>query len=186
MPQVVKYNLFLSKFAVITDFLDSDEVDSILALEKKLMFSKDQNSKNTGDVASLALNNDTQWLFDKFSALVGQVNHAHFMLDLDGFDSFQFAKYKKNQEYNWHFNTEFAFLNWERKISASIMLTDSEEYLGGEFEVINTGDPNEVNPIKLEKGCVLFYAPWMANQFTTVTSGTVRFLNAHIMGKRGC
>lgn len=150
------------------------------------MFSKDQNPKNTGEIASLAQTKDSQWLFDKFSMMIGQLNHAHFMADLDGFDSFQFAKYKKNQEYGWHFNTEFAFLNWERKISATIMLTDSDEYLGGDFEVMNTGDPNEINPIKLERGSVLLHAPWMPSQFTTVTSGTVRFLTTHVMGKRSC
>lgn len=187
MPQVVKYNRVLSKFAVVSDFLTEEESERILVAEKKLMFSKDQqNSKNKADIAFLPPNQDTQWLFDKFSGLIGRVNADFFMYDIDGYDSFQFTKHKKNQETGWHYNVDFAFLNWERKISASIMLTDPEEYLGGEVEIMSTGDPNEVIPIKPQLGHVIFYAPWMPSRVLPVTSGTRRTLNVSIMGKRGC
>jgi len=53
MPQVIKYNRVLSKFAVASDFLIQEEVDILLSIEKKLMFGKDQqNSKNKADVAT--------------------------------------------------------------------------------------------------------------------------------------
>jgi hypothetical protein len=187
MPQVIKYNRVLSKFAVISDFLTQEEVDAVTSLEKKLMFSKDQiNGKNKADIAILPPNQDTQWLFDKFSALVGRINIDFFMYDIDGFDAFAYTKYKKGQECGWHYDVDFAFLNWERKISASIMLTDPEEYLGGEIEIMGTGDPGEVMPIKPNLGSIVFHAPWMPSRITTVTSGTRKSLNVWVMGKRGC
>jgi len=187
MPQVIKYNRMLSKFAVIADFLDQQEVEAILSIEKKLMFAKDQmNVKNKGDIAHFAPNQETQWIFDKFSSLIGRVNLDFFMYDIDGFDSFQFVKYKKGQDCGWHYNVDFAYLNWERKICASIMLTDPEEYLGGEMEIMGTGDPDEVSPIKPALGHVVFYAPWMPSRINTVTSGTRRTLDVWVMGKRNC
>ena len=187
MPQVIKYNRVLSKFAVVSDFLNQEEINAILDLEKKLMFRKDQqNSKNKADIATLPPNQDTQWLFDKFSSLIGRINIDFFMYDIDGFDSFMFTKLKKGQECGWHYDVDFAFLNWERKISASIMLTDPEEYLGGEVEVMATGDPDEVVPVKPQIGHVIFHAPWMPSRITPVTSGTRKSLNVWVMGKRGC
>lgn len=187
MPQVIKYNRALSKFAVVSDFLNQQEVEQILSFERKLMFGHDlQNNKNKADIATFVQNQDTQWIFDKFSTLVGQVNTDFFMYDVDGFDFFKFTKYKKGQEYGWHYDVDFIFLNWERKISASIMLTDPEEYLGGEIEVLSTGDPTEVVPLKPPLGHVLFHAPWMPSRILPVTSGTRRTLDVSIMGKRGC
>jgi hypothetical protein len=187
MPQVIKYNRILSKFAVVSDFLDQNEVETILSFEKKLMFNKDQmNNKNKGDIAALPMSNETQWLFDKFSPLIGRVNADFFMADIDGYDNFQFSKHKKNQECGWHYNVDFAFLNWERKICASIMLTDPEEYLGGELEIMSSGDPEEVSPMKPPLGHVVFFAPWMPSRILPVTSGTRKTLNVSIMGKRGC
>jgi len=161
MPQVIKYNRVLSKFAVASDFLIQEEVDILLSIEKKLMFGKDQqNSKNKADIATLPPNQETQWIFDKFSSVIGRINIDFFMYDIDGFDSFQFVKYKKGQECGWHYDVDFSFMNWERKICASIMLTDPEEFV--------------------------FYPPWMPARILPVTSGTRRSLNVWVMGKRNC
>jgi len=187
MPQVIKYNRVLSKFAVASDFLIQEEVDILLSIEKKLRFGKDQqNSKNKADIATLPPNQETQWIFDKFSSVIGRINIDFFMYDIDGFDSFQFVKYKKGQECGWHYDVDFSFMNWERKICASIMLTDPEEYLGGEMEVMSTGDPNEVVPLKPPLGHIVFYPPWMPARILPVTSGTRRSLNVWVMGKRNC
>ncbi len=53
-------------------------------------------------------------------------------------------------------------------------------------EVMSTGDPNEVVPLKPPLGHIVFYPPWMPARILPVTSGTRRSLNVWVMGKRNC
>lgn len=187
MPGVAKYNRALSKFAVVNEFLNQQELELVLGLEKNLLFNKDQSSiTDKTDLAVVPADQNTQWLFDKFSALIGQVNHDFFMYDIDGFDNFQFMRVKKNGRIDWHNQVEPMYMTWERKIFASIMLTPSEEYLGGEHEVMSTGNPEDVASLKLNAGDVVFHAPWMSSRIVQITSGTRKTLNVWVMGKRAC
>ena len=188
MPSVIKYNRVLSKFAVANNFLTPEEVEVILGFEKSLLFNKDQsNVTEKTEIGILASDpSSTQWLFDKFSALVGNINHEFFMYDIDGFDNFQFVRTKKNGRVDWHFQVENFYSTWERKICASIMLTPPDEYLGGDHEVMSTGNPEEPASIKINAGDVVFYAPWMSSRVVQITSGTRKVLNTWVMGKRTC
>lgn len=188
MPSVAKYNRVLTKFAVANNFLTQEELDVILGFEKNLPFNKDQSSvTEKTDIAVIGPDpNATQWIFDKFAGLVGQINHEFFMQDIDGFDNFQFVRTKKNGRIDWHTQVEPVYTTWERKICASIMLTPPEEYLGGEQEIINLGNPEEPASIKINAGDVVFHAPWMPSRIVQITSGTRKVLNTWIMGKRTC
>lgn len=197
MPQYLKYNRPLPQFKVIEKYFTDEEVDKIIDLEELQNFTEGKvgSNKSGGVLDSKARDSEiswihptqqSQWVFDKFGYLLGQVNHDVFMYDVDGFEAFQYTKYNKSQHYDWHFDVHTEYLNWERKISASIILSDPREYSGGELEVINTGNPEKSYVARPNKGDIVFFASWMSHRVRPVTKGTRRSLVAWIMGKRSC
>lgn len=199
MPQYLKYQRPLPQFKVVEKYFSEEEVDKIIDLEELQNFTKgkvgsdiQKNSSNLNqevrdsDISWIHPSPQSQWLFDKFGYLVAQVNHDVFMYDLDGFDAFQYTIYKKTHHYDWHFDTQMDYLNWERKMSCVIILSDPKEYSAGELEVMTIGHPEKTYCERPNKGDVIFFASWMPHRVRPVTKGTRRSLVAWIMGKRVC
>jgi PKHD-type hydroxylase len=202
MPSYTKYIRPLVQHAIVENYFTDEEVDKIIDFEELQEFSDGKmgsgvstDSTNTGridkkyrdsEISWLRWSPESRWIFDKFSGLLGQINHAHFMYDIDGFDAFQYTKYKKNQHYNWHFDAFTEYQAFERKISAVVMLTDPEKYTGGELEVVIDGNIEKPMSIRPPKGSVIFFASWMPHRVAPVKSGVRKSLVAWIMGKRVC
>lgn len=195
MPSFPKYNRQLHQYCIVEKYFSDEEVEKIIDLEELQQFSEGKVgsgdpkvNKKTRDseISWLVLSNESKWVFDKFSSLVGKVNYDHFMLDIDGFDSFQYTKYKPKQHYNWHYDADLGYATWERKISATVLLTDPEKYNGGEFEIVVNGNIEEPLSFKPTKGSVIFFASWMPHRVAPVKSGVRKSLVAWVMGKRPC
>ena len=195
MPQYFKYRRELPCFKHIPNFFSEEEVDKILDLEDLQNFSKgtlgpknipaDKKARDS-EVSWLYQDPQSQWVFDKFGSLLGYVNHDVFMYDIDGFDYFQYTRYKKNHHYDWHIDMHMEYATWERKISATIMLSSPEEYKGAELEIATLGHPDKCISIRPNKGDVIFFASWMMHRVKPVTSGVRKTLVSWIMGKRTC
>jgi len=196
MPQYLKYRRELPCFKVVPNYFTTEEIDGILDLEDLQKFSSGKlgplsdlqtdKKQRDSEISWLYQDPSSQWLFDKFGSLLGFVNHDVFMYDIDGFDYFQYTRYKKNHHYDWHFDVHMEYALWERKISAVIMLSDPSEYKGGELEIANIGHPDKTESLKLNKGDVVFFASWMLHRVKPVLSGTRKTLVTWIMGKRQC
>ncbi len=193
--QIVKYRRHLPQFRLVENYFSREEVEKIIDLEELQNFSKGKVGNNSGEanlkirnseISWLQQNRDSDWLFLKFHGLVGDVNHDVFMYDIDGFDAFQYTKYKKDQHYTWHFDAFTEYTTWERKISSVIILTDPDKYEGGELEVITNGNIEEPQIFKPNAGSVIFFASWMPHRVRPVTKGIRKSLVAWIMGKRVC
>ena len=97
-------------------------------------------------------------------------------------ESCQFTKYKIGQYYTWHTDTITNVPNGKiRKISMSCVLSDSNEYEGGEFEFdFRNYNPNmrdehkHVHRInnKLPKGSIIVFPSFIWHRVKPVTSGT--------------
>jgi len=195
MPSFPKYNRQLSQYCVVERYFSDEEVDKIIDLEELQQFSEgkvgsgqaklDKRARDS-EISWLFPSNDSGWVFNKFNSLVGKVNYDHFMLDIDGFDNFQYTKYKNKQHYNWHYDLDLNYATWERKISATVLLTDPEKYDGGEFEIVPNGNIEDPVSFKPTKGSVIFFASWMPHRVAPVKSGVRKSLVAWIMGKRPC
>lgn len=198
MPAYVKYNVALSYFAICESWFNADEVDRIIDLEDLEKFSTgtlasskenkfEVNKKyRDSDIYFLYPSDASNWVFDKFGAILGDVNHKCFMYDIDGIENFQYTRYKKNQHYDWHFDILCGYSNWERKISASIVLSDPDEYEGGEFEIMDKGNPDLTTIVKPTKGSIIFFASWMPHRIKPITKGVRKSLVTWVMGKRVC
>lgn len=201
MPYPVqKYVRQLNYFCVVNEAFTKDEVDMIVDLEDLQKFTKGAVGQpipggETGNVVEKSRKSDimwiqhepnSDWLYQKFSNLVSLVNVDHFMYDISGFENFQYTRYRKGEHYDWHMDASNLYQKFERKISSSIILSNSKDYEGGEFECILHGNLNEPVVIKPQKGDVIFFASWMPHRVRPVTSGIRKSLVCWVMGEREC
>lgn len=193
--QIVKYRRNLPQYRVVERFFSPEEVEKIIDLEELQNFNKGKVGNNEGqldskvrdsDISWLSRTRESEWLFFKFHDLVGEVNHDCFMYDIDGFESFQYTRYKKSQHYSWHFDAFTQYTTWERKISAVIVLTEPNKYEGGELQVVTNGNIEQPMTFKPPAGSVVFFASWMPHRVAPVQKGVRKSLVAWIMGRRVC
>jgi PKHD-type hydroxylase len=114
-------------------------------------------------------------IWEKISNVVAQVNAKYFQFDLTGFyEPMQLTLYKGNIEghYNWH-TDDSVFPNVPaRKLSFSMLLSDTTEYEGGEFQVKLFGD--EIQTLECKKGRAWFFPSYVIHRVAPVTKGIRR------------
>lgn len=190
---VMKYAAPLQCYAIWRDGFTPEEIDRITFLEPHIQFNSgkvgqnaDQKDIRDSDVAWLRPDQNTSWIFERIAGIVSRVNYDHFMYDIEGFDSIQYTKYAHNQHYTWHWDVSFGWENYQRKISVVMLLDDPDDYEGGEFEICNNGNLDDIQSIKPKKGDIVFFASWMPHRVKPVISGSRRSLVTWVQGKRSC
>ena len=194
--QFSKYSAPLECFAVWRGGFNEDEIEKIVFLEELQSFDKgkigtDPNSQpdlttRDSEVAWIHPDQNSDWLFNRLSGITSKVNYDHFLYDIDGIDALQYTKYGLNQHYTWHWDVSFGWENYQRKMSFVVMLSDPEEYEGGEFQICNNGNLDSIVSLKPNKGDIVYFASWMPHRVAPVTSGQRRSLVGWVMGKRAC
>lgn len=85
---------------------------------------------------------------------------------IDGLEDIQIAKYEDNGFYNWHSDVISPNAGIQRKLSASIILSDPSEYEGGLLEF----DGVDKQP-ELKQGSIIVFPSFIRHRVTPVTSG---------------
>jgi PKHD-type hydroxylase len=197
MPfKVQKYAKRLEQYCITSQVFTDEECDKIIDLEDLQKFQRGQIGGNgdgklnkkarDSDIMWIMHDQNSDWIFQKFGALLSQVNYDHFMYNIDGFDNFQYTVYKaKNkQHYDWHMDMDINSSNYIRKISASIMLTDPKDYGGGEFQLVPHGRVDDPVVLRPKRGEVIFFSSFMPHRVAPVTSGVRKSLVCWVMGER--
>jgi PKHD-type hydroxylase len=117
---------------------------------------------------------DNQWIFNKLLNLTEVVNSEFYRYDLVGFNYIQYTVYNYlGANYDFHIDTHLTFPtndtdDLHRKLSFSLILSDSGDYTGGDFE-IKTG----FNPVVQEqkRGRVLAFPSWVLHRVTPIKTG---------------
>lgn len=185
--QIPKFNVQLPQFGVLARGFTEDEVEKITFLEKLIEFDKGLVGFNKGepntearnsDVSFLVPDENTHWVFQRLSETTSRVNYDLFMYNIEGIETIQYTIYSEDEEqfYDWHMDTQLAWTKYTRKISGVVMLSDPDEYEGGELEIINTGHPERSQVLKPPKGDIAFFASWMPHRVRPVTKGVRRTL----------
>jgi PKHD-type hydroxylase len=185
----------LNQFCIVDNAFSEEEIDRIVDLEDLQKFQRGSVASNNGsgkvnkkardsEVMWVHHDQNSDWLFQKFSNLVSMVNHDHFMYNIDGFENFQYTRYRKGEFYDWHIDSGDVFSAFERKISATIILSDPKDYEGGEFQCVIGGRVDKPLVVKPKKGDAIFFASWMPHRVIPVTKGTRKSLVCWVMGKR--
>jgi len=194
MTAINKYNGELRCFAHWDRAFSEEEVEKIREIEELQTFQKgtvgsyrsqDELLKaRDSDVFFMNHDENTDWLYQKISTMIGTVNRDHFLYDVDDFGPMQYTKYNVNGHYTWHWDVFFGWRKHTRKISVVIMLNDPDDYEGGEFEIVTNGNLDEIHSIKPLKGDALFFASWMPHRVKPVTSGERNTLVTWVTGPR--
>ena len=130
---------------------------------------------------------DDPWIYKEIQPYIHAANrNAGWNFDWDWSESCQFTKYKLNQFYDWHCDSNELPYNKPndknvhgkiRKLSVTVSLSDESEYEGGDFEFDFRNDDRgsdqprickEIRP----KGSVVVFPSFVWHRVKPVTSGT--------------
>lgn len=127
-------------------------------------------------------NNQSEWLFRKIAFLVREVNSDFYRFDIDGlYESLQYTIYNASDKghYDWH--TDIGVYGSDsvtRKISMSLLLTNPDEFEGGDLEI--WGSRYVVAP--KEKGNPIFFPSYSLHKVSPITTGIRKSLVVWIGG----
>ena len=115
-----------------------------------------------------------EWIYLKIFDVVGFANENFFNLEIKEIvEEIQFTKYEEQDHYDWHVD-----LNSEnkRKLSASLQLSDSSDYEGGDLQ-FNTDESADK-----DQGTIIIFPSYMRHRVAPVTRGTRYSLITWISG----
>jgi len=113
---------------------------------------------------------NNEWLFQKLTSAINDVNKQMFQFDLTEIESLQFTIYndRTSDFYRKHVDSTYKQLA-PRKLSFSVQLSDPDEYEGGDLILHYQDDPVKA---KREKGSITFFPSYTLHEVTPVTKGT--------------
>ena len=172
--------------------LTKEEVDKVIKLASELPEAHKASTigdDSGGDTRSSSIkwipphNATWNWLYERMMELSVEANDALWNFDLrTSLESIQYTEYyaSENGHYDWHQDIGIGELPSKRKVSITIQLSESDEYVGGEL-LICTGsngkgelDNNKVCP--RGKGVGVLFPSYMMHRVTPVTTGNRKSL----------
>lgn len=114
------------------------------------------------------------WIFERLKEIIDNVNDRVYEYDLKYFAPPQFTLYKEGDFYDWHMDLIMGnpcpnlFM---RKLSATVFLSNQNEFTGGEFLIGRKSDGSHENVIENEQGAVVLFPSFMWHKVNPVLSG---------------
>lgn len=187
----------IEKSALCPGVFNQEEIDRILFFEKILNFGAGQvGSPGTEQVAEdvrkcktayFHQDSNTQWLWEKVANIVVCGNYDVFLYDIELIETLQYTIYEgsDSDHYTWHADaTVQGYNRCDRKISGTIMLSDPEDYVGGDFE-IDLAANFKPQTIKLNKGDMFLFDSQRTHCVKPVTSGKRKTIVFWVSGSKG-
>lgn len=119
---------------------------------------------------------EDEWSFKLFKPFIEEANKkAGWNYVLNKQENPQFTIYGKNQHYDWHTDDSVNDKDVKRKLSASIILSNPNDYTGGDF-LFYSYNPKERRPVVKSKeakgqGSVIVFPSYMWHKVMPVTQG---------------
>jgi PKHD-type hydroxylase len=125
---------------------------------------------------------NNEWLFQKLTTVVNEVNNKFFQFDLTEIESLQFTIYNDHSSdfYIKHVDAAYKQVG-ARKLSFTVQLSDPDSYDGGDLLLHYQHDPVYG---KREKGCINFFPSYTLHEVTPVTKGTRYSLVGWVLGPK--
>ena len=194
MYAVSPYAGFFTKYAVLNNAFSEDEIAKIRFLEKVIKFNDGVVVDSTGGnspskerdckISFLNVDDNTAWIYQRMAAHVSRVNYDKFMENVQHISPIQYTIYKKGQHYNWHYDVINHWTPYTRKISGILMLSDPDEYEGGNLLIDKVYDTPPDRDELREKGTMLVFPSFVRHKVTPVTKGVRRSLVAWAHGPK--
>lgn len=145
--------------------------------------SRDIADLRTSKVAWVALDNRTQWIYDRLAYVCRILNGQFYRFDLYGFsEDFQYTIYEgeNNSHYTWHMDRGISPSQaCPRKFSLVLQLNDPEEYDGGDLEIMSSPESDRVDR---KKGLIAAFPSFTLHRVTPVTRGIRKTLVVWVCG----
>tara|TARA_R100000935_G_C2825925_1_gene162278 strand:+ start:545 stop:1141 length:597 start_codon:yes stop_codon:yes gene_type:complete len=182
------WNLFLDKvhhYAYWGSLFTKEECEKIIKIGKKKGFikatTKNKSDVRLGEISWLYSTDDLEWVFQKITDVVLDLNEKYFQFDIFGLnEGLQFTNYKApSDKYGKHIDKS---LNISvRKLSLSIQLTDPKEYEGGELYLY---DDEKGMVMKKDQGTLILFPSYTLHEVKPVTKGERNSLVSWVTGKQ--
>ena len=173
-------------FQVWQNTISKEKISKILNIANKTPLSNASIFSSYGPMQNIR-RSKICWLSDKWIKMLLweyflKANKA-FQIDIKNNSEMQFIEYRHNDKghYDWHHD-----VNWngqdgmDRKLSVTIQLSDSNEYVGGNFEF----DEIKTNVDFKPQGTVIIFPSYLRHRVSPVTFGTRRSLVAWYYGPK--
>ena len=161
--------------------LTSEEVDKIVEDAKEYPFVKALvvDEENTdkfrkSNIKWLPFESKWDWVIDKIMSQVVEANDTIWKFDLNSvIDNIQYTEYEGNGgHYDWHLDIGPGSIS-HRKISIVVQLSDPEEYVGGDLEIMTGSDHTK---IPRGKGNVIIFPSFLLHRVVPLVSGNRKSL----------
>ena len=135
-----------------------------------------ENFRET-DIAWLYPSLENKFIWEKLTNAVADINSKFFHFELNGcYEPIQLGIYhaKNGGHYDWHTDSSFNDKLVPRKLSMSLILSDSSEFEGGQLQLKTERDI----PINVDtpKGRAWFFPSYILHRVSPVTKGVRRSL----------
>jgi PKHD-type hydroxylase len=113
------------------------------------------------------------WLFTKLMKVIQSVNGQLWNFELImAREPIQYTEYEDNGEYGWHIDTGHG-PSAQRKVSVSVLLTNPDEYEGGDLELWPGG---EIKRVERKQYTMTIFPSCIMHRVTPVTKGVRKSL----------
>lgn len=135
----------------------------------------------SSDITWLYASDDLQWVFQRVTDTVLNLNDRFFKFDLFGLsEGFQFTNYKApSGKYGKHIDRSIDLP--VRKLSLSIQLTDPKEYEGGDLYLYQE---EKGDIMKKEQGTLILFPSYTLHEVKPITKGERNSLVSWVTGKQ--
>jgi PKHD-type hydroxylase len=130
-------------------------------------------------------------LFNKLNLVIEKINDDYYNYDLNGYSSIQYTTYSGDElgQYDYHIdmfvgsNIDETQLKYgdSRKLSLSLILSDSDSYEGGKFTM--QLNKNEYEMIQ-KRGRILFFPSFILHKVHPVTKGVRKSIVVWVEGPK--
>lgn len=134
-------------------------------------------------------NGNNNWIFDRLSKMIADVNDRYYGFDLTGYDAVQYTEYgTEGSKYDWHMDTitgphKSNSMVQTRKLSMTMPLNDPSEWEGGDFQ-IQTGLPEEPMTVEQKRGTAILFPSFMIHRVTPVLRGVRKSIVVWAVGPK--
>lgn len=176
----------ISFFQELSNFT-ADEINKIREIGDSLpktdvkLYGNYDRSRVHAEGSHFPLNDDTRWIYKKYSNIIMSCNARSFKYDLTGLEeNLYYHTYSGNLEHHfgWHYDMGPETPS-PRKLSFSLQLSGEEEYTGGDLEFMDLDTPLQASK---SKGLIVAFPSYKAHRVTTVHTGVRRVLVAFAVG----
>lgn len=166
------------RYWVFDRIIPEDICDKIIEHGNSLVDEK----AYTNDKDTRTRDTNVSWIDDTWirSIITYHTNMANSQAgwdyDIQNFsEQLQFTKYMPGQHYNWHADEVEGNLQEPRKLSTILLLSNDDEYEGGEFDFFTKVKDGEIRTTTIDelkhKGSILVFPSTIYHRVRPVTSG---------------